>query len=289
MYEENFMLLSDGAVHQDQYVQVGSVKARYWAAGTSGPQVLLLHGIGASVEIWRGTLKALGARHRVLALDMPGFGRSDKPAASYSLAYLAAFVRDFVDAMGIERTSLVGHSLGGGVALRFALDFPERLERLGLVAPAGLGRGGSPLLRMMSLPVMGELLARPSRAGTAMLFETATFSKGAVDDASIEEAYQLSRLPGAKRAFLATLRALANVFGQRSTVVGPIVDGLRSINAPTLVLWGREDKILPSSQAAQARLITGARVEIWDSCGHLPMLEYSVAFNASLAEFLAAR
>lgn len=271
----------------DRYLQVGKVRARYWAAGERGATVVLLHGIGASVELWQCTLPALGERYRVLAVDLPGFGRSDKPEASYTLAYLAAFVRDFLDVLGVSRATLVGHSLGGGVALRFALDFPARLERLVLAAPAALGRGGSPVLRLMSLPGVGEFLGRPSREGTARLFKLATLDPDAVTDARIDAAYQLARLPGTQRGFLGALRALANFFGQRREIFGPIVAGLKRIAAPTLVLWGRQDRVVPAAHAEVARAIPGARIEVWNRCGHLPMIERPEQFNSLLLDFLA--
>ncbi|MFY9315002.1 MAG: alpha/beta fold hydrolase [Burkholderiales bacterium] len=273
----------------DRYIQVGTIKARYWAAGEGGAPIVLLHGFGASVELWRFTLPALAKHHRVLAVDLPGFGRSDKPEAPYTLSYLAAFVRDFLDAMGMPRATLVGNSLGGGVALRFALDFPARLERLGLVAPAALGRGGSPLLRLMSLPGVGELLSRPSRAGTARLFRLATHNPAVVTDTIVDEAYQLARLPGTQRGFLGALRALVNPLGQRREIFGPILDGLPLIAAPTLVLWGRQDRFVPVAHAGAARAISGVRVEVWDPCGHLPMIERPGKFSALLLDFLSQK
>lgn len=273
----------------DRYVQIGDIKLRYVEAGKNGPPLVLLHGLGASVEIWQSTLVALSRDHRVLALDLPGFGRSGKPAAPHTPTYFAVIVRDFVDAMGLARTTLVGHSLGGAVALRFALDFPVRLERLGLVASAALGRGGSLLLRLMSLPGVGELLSRPSRAGTALLFKLATHNPGAVSDAVVDVAYHFARFPGAQRSFLATLRALANFLGQRHKNFRPILDGLRQISVPTLVLWGRQDRILPVAHATSTRAIPGALIDVWDQCGHLPMLEYPDRFNTLLRNFLSQK
>lgn len=270
----------------DRYVQVGAITARYWAAGTGGTPVLLIHGFGASVQIWRPVLAALGQRHRVLAVDLPGFGRSGRPAASPTLGFMARFVREFLDAIGVARVALVGHSFGGGVALRFALDFPERLERLGLVGPAALGRRAHPLLLLMTLPGVGELLSLPSRAGTAMLFRLAMHNRDALGNAVIDEGYQLARLPGAQRSFLRTLRAAGHLLGQRRAFYRPILARLPEISAPTLVLWGRQDRIVPDASTA-ANAIPGARIEVWEECGHLPWIEHTHRFNALLLDFLA--
>jgi len=273
---------------EDRYVDVGGIRARYWAAGEGGEPVLLLHGIGASVEVWRATFPPLARTRRTLAVDMVGFGRSDKPRAAYSFSYLAAFVRDFLDAMKIERVTLVAHSLGGGTALRFALDFPGRLQRLVLVAPASLGRGASSALKVMTLPWVGERLSRPSRAGTARFLRLAFTDPRAVDDALVDEVYELARLPGAQEAFLASLRAAGTVMGQRQELVGAVRQGLRQISVPTLVVWGRKDRILPVAHAEVARAIPRAQVEIWDDAGHMLMAERAEKFNELLLGFLGA-
>lgn len=272
----------------DHYVQVGTVKARYWAVGSNGTPVLFLHGFGASVQIWRSALETLAQRHRVLAVDLPGFGRSDKPNAPYTLEYMAAFVRDFLDAIAVPRVTLVGHSFGGAVALRFALDFPKRLEKLGLMEPAALARRASPLLLLMTLPGVGELLSLPSRAGTAMLFRLATHNRGAVSDAVVDEAYQLARLPGAQRCFLRTLRVAGHLFGQRREFFGPILARLSEITVPTLVLWGRQDRIVPDASMT-TRAIPDVHIEVWDGCGHLPWIEHTQRFNALLLDFFAKK
>ncbi len=125
---------------QDRYVQVGQINTRYWTEGDKGTTVILLHGIGSSVETWTYNISVLAQHHRVYAVDLVGAGRSDKPPATYSLTYLAQFVLGFMDAMSIECASLVGNSLGGGVALQFALNFPQKVEKLVLVNSLGLGK-----------------------------------------------------------------------------------------------------------------------------------------------------
>ncbi len=284
--EQDAALGSDLARFIDRYVQVGELKVRYWVAGTRGTPVLFVHGMAASVQIWRPVLDELGRHQRVIAVDLPGFGRSDMPDASFTLEYMATFVRDFLDAINVPHVILAGHSFGGAVALRFALDFPERLERLVLVSTAAVSRRANLLLRIMTLPGLGELLSLPSRAGTAMLFKLATHNWAAVGNSLIDESYQLSRLPGAQRCFLRSLRVVGNLFGQRSDFRGPVQSRLQEITVPTLVLWGRQDRIVPDASTA-ARAIPGARVEIWESCGHLPWIEYTDRFNALLVDFLS--
>jgi 4,5:9,10-diseco-3-hydroxy-5,9,17-trioxoandrosta-1(10),2-diene-4-oate hydrolase len=271
----------------DRYLQAGAVRVRYWAAGDQGAPLVLLHGLGASVECWQENLAELGERYRVFAVDAPGFGRSDKPDRPLTIDYLAAFVRDFLDALALPRATLIGHSLGGAVALRFALDSPGRIDRLVLVAPAALGRRGSLALRLMTLPGVGELFSRPSRAGTARFIRMASSDPSVVTDELVDRAYELARLPGAQASLLSALRAAVTLGGQRRECFGPIVDGLRQIAAPTLVLWGTKDRILPVAQAEVTRAIADVRVERWTGCGHLPMMERPAEFNTLVLDFLA--
>ena len=122
---------------QDQYVQVGRINTRFRALGNGGSDVILIHGLGGYLEHWTENIEPLADHHRVYALDLVGFGRSDKPEAAYSMPFFARFVRDFMDGQGIERATLAGNSLGGSIALQFAIDFPERVEKLVLDFLAG--------------------------------------------------------------------------------------------------------------------------------------------------------
>ena len=146
---------------QDQYVQVGQYNTRFQTQGNGGSNVILIHGLGGYLEHWQQNIESLADRHRVYALDLVGFGRSDKPEADYCLPFFARFVRDFMDCQGIERATLVGNSLGGSIALQFAIDFPSRVEKLVLVDSAGLGKDVTIFLRLVTLPLLGERLTRP--------------------------------------------------------------------------------------------------------------------------------
>lgn len=273
----------------DQFTEIGSTNTRFWMAGDDGPPVLLIHGIGGSVEEWRFNIGALAEHNRVYAFDMVGFGRSDKPAGKYSFGYLAQFVNDFMDAQAIERASLVGHSLGGGVVLQFALQFPDKVEKLVLVSSAGLGKEVHLAFRLSSLPLIGNWLTRPSRKGTAQLLTDCYLDQDLITDEFIEFKYQLAALPGAQQTFLSTVRTLGNFWGMRDAVVASIVENLTSITAPTLIIWGQQDRILPVAHAnIAANKIPHARLHIFDPCGHCPPEELPEEFNALVLEFLAA-
>jgi 4,5:9,10-diseco-3-hydroxy-5,9,17-trioxoandrosta-1(10),2-diene-4-oate hydrolase len=268
-------------------VDVGTVRTRYWTLGDEGPPLVLIHGIGASVESWAETIHALAETHRVYALDLVGFGHSDKPSAPYTLSFLAQFVADFMESQDIRRASVIGHSLGGGVALKLALEHAEKVDKLVLVSSAGLGREGHVFFKLGSLPLVGEVLTRPSRERTAQFLEEMFYDPEMVTDELVDLNYDLMCRPGAQKAYLAALRSIATVFGARKTVIRSIVDNLDEVTAPTLVVWGEQDAMLPVSHAhVAAEAIPDARLHVFQGCGHCAPMEKAEAFNALVSDFL---
>ena len=277
-----------GQTPPDRYICVGQINTRYWTVGDKGTTVILLHGIGSCVETWMWNISVLAQYHQVYAVDLAGSGRSDKPPATYSLTYLAQFVRSFMDALGIERASLVGSSLGGGVALQFALNFPPQVEKLVLVNSLGLGKEIELTLRLATLPFVGRLLS-PSRSGTALVLKQSVYDPNIIPDEWVELYYQIATLPGAWKALLALINANIDLFGVRTEVYQVIVSRLATVTAPTLVLWGRQDRVLPVAHAQVATNgLPNARLHIFDPCGHWSQVERSEEFNALVLEFLAS-
>jgi len=272
---------------EDKYVDVSGLRTRYWALGDEGPPMVLIHGIGASMESWAPNVHPLARTHRVYALDLVGFGASDKPAIPYSLSFLAQSVADFMSSQGIAQASITGHSLGGGVALRLALEHPEKVNKLVLVSSAGLGREGHVFFKLGSLPLVGEYLTRPNRERTAQFLAEMLYDPEMVTEELVDLHYNLMSRPGAQEAYLSALRSIATVFGTRKTVLRSIVDNLDRITAPTLVVWGEQDGILPVAHAhVAAEAIPNVRLHIFQECGHYVQLEKADAFNALLLEFL---
>lgn len=277
---------------QDQYIKVGSISIRYWALGERGTTVILLHGGGASVEFWLYNLTALAQSHCVFAVDMVGSGRSDKPSVTYSLAYQAQFVKDFMDICHIGRASLAGNSMGGGVALQFALMFPERVEKLVLVNSFGLGKRIDLFSRLVALPLIDKLswLVRPTRKSVAFALKPVVYDSSVITNEWLEEIYQLSILPGALNALIKLAQTNLSVFGVRSEVFSPIIDQLSNITAPTLVIWGQQDPVLPVAHVfVAAQRLANARLHVFERCGYFPQIEHSEEFNQLVLEFLAER
>ena len=273
-----------------RYVTIHGYRRAYVHAG-DGPALLLIHGIGDSSDTWRPVFEELASRHTVIAPDLLGHGRSETPRADYTVGGFANGMRDLLAVLGVDRVTVVGHSLGGGVAAQFAYQFPERCERLVLVGSGGAGRTVSPLLRLAAVPGIEALmpfLGLPpvrlaSRAGANLLrwFDTAlgrdTEELLAVFDA-------LPDTP-ARRAILRTLRSGVDWRGQVITMLDRayLAEGV-----PTLVVWGRHDAVIPLGHGRMVHAaMPGSRLEIFDDAGHFPHHTDPGRFARLVAEFVA--
>jgi pimeloyl-ACP methyl ester carboxylesterase len=273
---------------QDRYIKVGKINTRYWAEGSQGSPVIFIHGIGQYIENWLPSFGVLAEKYRVYTVDLFGHGRTDKPLdISYKIADLALFVKDFMATLGIEHAHVVGHSLGGAIGTRLALMYPAVVNKLVLVSTGGLGKEVTIVIRIMNIPILGEILTRPSRSASASLAKLVVHDPAVMTDELIELSYQMSLLPGVSKSFLRTVRANGNLFGQSKSMYSSNIEGLPSITKPVLVVWGRQDQVIPATHAEVAtKSLPNVRVQIFDNCGHFPMLEHTQAFNKLLLEFL---
>jgi pimeloyl-ACP methyl ester carboxylesterase len=273
----------------DKYITIGGIKTRYWQAGEQGSLVVLIHGITRSVEDWQTNMADLATRHRVFALDVLGFGFTDKPAdEEYTISRLSRFVLDFMTALNIPKAHLVGNSLGATLALECAHQAPERVASLVLADPAGMDKKGNLFeFRLATVPFLGEFLTKPSLSGTKMIGSKAYYDPSILTDDAIAFSTDLASLPGAHSAFLKTLRSFSNFSGFKSAFVEALHKKLPTITAPTLVIWGKEDKFVTVAHAeVLRRLLPNATIDIWDNCGHVPQIECSKRFNETTLTFL---
>jgi pimeloyl-ACP methyl ester carboxylesterase len=260
----------------------------YRRAG-NGPLLVLLHGIAGSSATWDDVIPRLTGRHTVIAPDLLGHGDSSKPRGDYSLGAYANGIRDLLGALGEERGTIVGHSLGGGVALQFAYQFPERCERLVLVSSGGLGRELHPLLRAAALPGAEVVLPWLCVAGRRSVGTVAHVLGriGLRASADLEEIWRnfvSLEEPDARQAFLHTVRGIIDLGGQRVSAT----DRLYLASAlPTLIVWGERDPLIPVRHAHDAHArIQGSRLEIFPTAGHFPYRDDPQRFAAVLLEFL---
>ena len=273
----------------DQYIEVGDIRTRYWDMGGGGTPVILLHGLGGYIENWDLNMAALAQERQVYAVDLVGFGLSDKPRVEYTIQYLTDFLHKFMQTLEIERATLIGESMGGIISLWFAQQYPEQVEKLVLEASGGLGKEVSIYLRIMTLPILGEYFVRPSRKGSEDLQKEIFYDRDLITDEWIEEDYQMSNQPGAQRCLLSALRSMGNIWGFKREIYMPILENLDKIEVPTLIIWGKQDQIIPVAHAhAAAQRLPDARLHILDGCGHVPNIERAEEFNQLVTAFLSS-
>jgi pimeloyl-ACP methyl ester carboxylesterase len=262
----------------------------YRTAGPArAPVVVLLHGIAGSSDTWRDILPRLAARPRVIAPDLLGHGRSAKATGDFSLGAHANVIRDLLEAIGAERATIVGHSLGGGVAMQFAYQFPERCERLVLVSSGGLGREVNAVLRAAALPgadVVLPWLCVVGRHSVGKLMHA--FGKlGMRASADLEESWRSFvslEEPEARRAFIRTARSVIDLGGQSVSAMDRLY---LAAGLPTLIVWGAKDPLIPVRHAHEAHeRLRGSRLEIFEHAGHFPYHDEPERFADLLAEFV---
>ncbi len=273
---------------EEAEIELHGGRFRYRKAG-KGPLVVLLHGIAGSSAIWSNIIARLSGHHTVIAPDLLGHGQSAKPKGDYSLGAYASLIRDLLEALEQPHGTIVGHSLGGGVALQFAYQFPERCERLVLVSSGGLGREVHPILRAAALPG-AELVLPWLAAGAARGIGTMVKAMGKVgfhESADIGETWRsfvsLGQ-PEARRAFLHTVRSVIDLGGQLVSAT----DKLYLANGvPTMIVWGDQDPLIPVRHAVVAHaLIPDSRLEIFPGAGHYPFLDDPERFAAIVLDFI---
>ena len=271
-------------------IELHGQPVRYRRTG-SGPLLVLVHGITSSSRTWERVLPLLAERHTVLAPDLLGHGSSAKPRGDYSLGAYASGLRDLLVALGEPPATVVGHSLGGGIAMQLAYQFPERVERLALVASGGLGAEVNVLLRAATLPgseyVLPLLLRRELRnaAGTVAGFLGRLGWKPSADLVGMAEGLASLGDDGARRAFVHTARSILDLSGQRVSAQDRLylAEGL-----PSLIVWGARDPMIPVAHARAAHAaMPGSRLEIFDDAGHFPFNDDPVRFARVLSDFVA--
>jgi pimeloyl-ACP methyl ester carboxylesterase len=256
-----------------------------------GPTVLFIHGLLGSNRNWAHLVRTLDTDYRVLAPDLFGHGASAKPMGDYSLGAHAATLRDLLDRLGIARVTLVGHSLGGGIAMQFCYLFPERVEGLVLVSSGGLGRSVSPLLRSATLPGAEWVLPLIASSWVRGRVEAVGRTFGRIGwraSSDVAEAWNgFTSLADAdsRRAFLATTRSVVDPGGQTVTALDHLP---MTVEIPTLIVWGTRDRMIPTWHATSAnQAIAGSRVELFEGAGHFPHLDEPERFAQVLGAFMA--
>jgi pimeloyl-ACP methyl ester carboxylesterase len=272
------------------YLELHGDRIAYRDAG-DGPTLLLIHGMAGSSATWQAIIPRLSKKFRVIAPDLLGHGVSAKPRGDYSLGAFAVFLRDLLDELGVDRATVIGQSLGGGIAMQFAHQHRDYCERLALIGSGGLGPDLSPLLRMLSAP--GAEFVLPVVAPQPVLnlgnkIGSWLTSAGIQSPRAGQMWHAYSSLSDAqtRRAFLRTLRSVVDYRGQAVSALNKlhVAQGL-----PALLIWGDNDRIIPVAHAYAAHdAVPGSRLEVLEGVGHFPHVEAPMAVADILETFIAS-
>ncbi|MCH5642558.1 alpha/beta fold hydrolase [Gordonia sp. ABSL49_1] len=272
-----------------KFLDLHGDQVAYRDAG-SGDTLLLIHGMAGSALTWDAVFPALSRTHRVIAPDLPGHGASDKPRGDYSLGAFAAFLRDLLDELGIDKVTVVGQSLGGGIAMQFTYQHPDRCERLVLMSSGGLGPDVSWILRLLAAPgaefVLPLIAPNPIlRAGEKVRSWASSAGIHSPRADQTWRAYSSLAEADTRRAFLRTLRSVVDHRGQAVSALNRLY---LNEELPTLLIWGDKDDIIPVAHGIAAHeAMPGSRLEILPGVGHYPHAESPEAVVGILDEFLS--
>jgi pimeloyl-ACP methyl ester carboxylesterase len=272
-----------------QYLTIHGHRRAFVKAG-SGPAVLLLHGLGCDHTTWLPVMTSLSRRYTVVAPDLLGHGRSDKPRADYSVGGYANGMRDLLTVLGIDRATVVGHSFGGGVAMQFAYQFPERTERLVLVAPGGIGRAVTAVIRAVSLPgfqtAMGVVTLPGPRQAVKLALRGLARS-GLPPTRDLDEVAEIVQHLSDRKARAAITHVVRAVVDWKGQVVTMADRAYLTHAMPMCVIWGSDDGVIPASHARLAQeMAPEATVEVIPNAGHFPHKDHPQRFVKILNDFI---
>ncbi len=275
------------SVEDVQYVVVHGYRRAYRISG-SGPALLLLHGLGCDSSTWIDVIPALAEHYTVIAPDLLGHGDSDKPDADYSLGGYANGMRDLLTVLGIDKVTVVGHSFGGGVAMQFAYQFPDRTERVALVSTGGLGKEVTPLIRLLTIPgsglAIGIATMRPWRPLVSGVMRTISrLPLTATRD--LDEVARIYEALADRGQRVAVQRVTSHVLNWRGQYVTMTERSYLARLMPVLVVWGRDDMVIPVSHADLAPTQV-SDVHVLDDSGHFPHKDHPEEFCRIVVDFI---
>ena len=259
------------------FTEVGGLRVRYADRGFGDSVVLLLHGFGGDLDNWMFNLDSLAEKHRVLALDLPGHGQSVKTNVDPSLSGMATFISKFLDVFSVSSVHVVGHSMGGAIAMQLASDSPKTVKSLGLICSAGLGPD-------INSDYLRGFVEAQSQQELKLVLQQLFADESLVNLQLVNDLLNYKRIDGVE----ATLNALSETLisaGEQTF----LTDNIVASGIPVLVIWGKQDRIIPVSHAQNYSAAGGScvEVEIFDSAGHMVQMEKAHDVNRSLLNFLA--
>jgi len=262
---------------QFKFVKVMNYKVRYAESGDELRHVLLVHGLGGSAESWTYNIDEFAKHFHVFAPDLIGFGHSDKPNIRYATKVFTNFLSKFMDAIGLKSASMVGSSMGGQIAAEFAITYPNKVERLVLISPAGIPPRAFKGTRELKLYAKIFDAENMDEVREALLPVDA--DQSAITEEYVKNIYQYIRMEGARYAFMSSLK--------ESSAAPRLANRLRTIKAKTLVIWGKDDALIPIKYCEPFIMkMDNCRLVLIERCGHRPHFEKSDLFNKVVIDFL---
>ncbi|VEG57021.1 alpha/beta hydrolase fold protein [Mycolicibacterium aurum] len=274
-----------------KFVHLHGDKVAYRDEGSGPETLLLLHGMAGSSQTWRAVMPQLSKRYRVIAPDLLGHGESAKPRSDYSLGAFAVFLRDLLDELGVSRVTVVGQSLGGGVAMQFVYQHPDYCQRLVLISSGGLGQDVGWTLRLLSAPgaeLIMPVIAPPPviTIGNKLRSWLSAASIQSPRGAEMWSAYSSLSDPQTRQAFLRTLRSVVDYRGQAVSALNKMH---LTTELPLMIIWGDQDRIIPVEHGhALDDLRPGCRLEVLPGVGHFPHVEKPNDVVDLLDDFMAS-
>ena len=259
-----------------KFLELHGDRVAYRDVGKGAEALLLIHGLAGSSETWRAVIPQLSRKYRVVAPDLLGHGQSAKPRGDYSLGAFAVWLRDFLDELGISRATVIGQSLGGGVAMQFVYQHPDYCERLVLISSGGLGPDVGWTLRLLSAPgaefILPAIAPRPVlTVGNKLRSWISATGIQSPRGAEIWRAYSSLSDGETRQAFLRTLRSVVDPRGQAVSALNRLH---LTADLPTMVIWGDQDRIIPVEHGyALHEARPGSRLEVLEGVGHFPHVE----------------
>jgi len=273
----------------DQWAEVDGHRIRYWKKGNASSTILLIHGMGCSCLEWSENIDSLADHATVIAVDMLGFGKSDKPDRyDYSPVNQALTLIKLLKHLHVTAVHLVGNSLGGRVAMEMASILEDKAKSLTLVASAG-GASDAPLaMRLQTLPFIGKMLTKPDSVKHQMGWSSVFVDKSRLSQERIDEKFQDSLLPGAQASALATIRSMIDLRGFKRRDIEQLHQKIKALDTRVMIIWGDSDPLLPVHHAETFQgLLKKSIVHIFEQCGHAPQIEQSDKFNQLLIRFIS--
>ena len=272
---------------KDLYTDVNGYKTRYWDLGTGDIPILLLHGFALSCELWSLNIEEVSKSHRVIVLDLWGSGKTDGPPKNIDIELYPEFVFWFLEKLNIKKAKIVGHSMGGMLALKFALNHPEMVDSLILVGTAGFQRKIPAHFKIFTFPFVGEIMTKPNLIGLEHALYKNSFTKHDYLKVYAKILFEFQLEGNTGKYLLHMARNALDIFGFKGTLLRKVQRSAAQIKCPVLLVWGYEDKIQHFKSAFKAKkYMPHAQIEFIEQCGHLPQIEFPEKFNQILLNFI---